>query len=84
MNAIRRNGLLCALLVACAALASCTDDAPTGVKGTSAAPAMSNGVGFGSGNRSGGDSATVQNTQAADSTESTAEERTGVGFGSGN
>jgi hypothetical protein len=84
MNAIRRKGLVCALLAACAALASCTEEAPTVVNGTRAAPSMSNGVGFGSGNRSGGDSITVQNTQAADSTESTAVERTGVGFGSGN
>ena len=83
MNAIRRHGLVCALLVACAALASCTDEAPTGVNGTRAVPA-SNGVGFGSGNRSGGDSVTIQNTEAADSTESTADEGTGVGFGSGN
>jgi hypothetical protein len=84
MTAIRRHGLVYVLLVACAALASCTDEAPTGVNGTRAAPAMSTGVGFGSGNRSGGDSATAQNTEAADSTESTADERTGVGFGSGN
>ena len=84
MDAIRRNGLVCALLMACTALASCNDEAPTGVNGTRAAPAMSTGVGFGSGNRTGDDSVTVQNTQAADSTESTAAERTGVGFGSGN
>lgn len=84
MDAIRPRGFMCMLLLACAALASCTGEAPTEADGARAVPSLDNGVGFGSGNFSDSDSVTVQNTEAADSTESTAEERTGVGFGSGN
>lgn len=87
MQTIPPRGLVYIMLVACVAVAGCTNEAPTETEAAGAPPSLSTGVGFGSGNYSDGDSATVQTTEAADSTESAAStggERTGVGFGSGN
>lgn len=87
MHTIRARGLVYSTLAACVVLAGCTSETPTEAKAAGAPPSLSTGVGFGSGNYSDGDSAAVQTTEAADSTESTASadgERTGVGFGSGN